>query len=223
MTMDMTECNIIGISPRVWDTLWRINIGEIDIDINHFLDSMSPNQIESKKWLVEVVELILSDKKDIKVQLFGGWLGFPLSGFLAQNLDIKVIENIDIDPTAIKIYRYWTRNDKKYITNLSDKIQFDSHIRDVSTPGKRDKDIHLVINTSSEHMKSLPEIINDKKYRQDCLFALQSNNMFHIDDHINCVNDEDELVEKSGLSNIMYKGSLDMPNGYKRFMVIGYV
>ena len=47
--------------------------------------------------------------------------------------------------------------------------------------------------------------------------------MFHIDDHINCVNDENELVEKSGLSQIMYKGSLDMPNGYQRFMVIGYV
>ena len=47
--------------------------------------------------------------------------------------------------------------------------------------------------------------------------------MFHIDDHINCVNSENELIEKSELSKIMYKGSLDMSNGYRRFMAIGYV
>ena len=47
--------------------------------------------------------------------------------------------------------------------------------------------------------------------------------MFYVDDHINCVNNEEELEEKSGLSKIMYRGSLDMSNGFKRFMVIGYV
>jgi len=210
------DSNITGISPRVWDTLWKIAIGEFDISFYHFLDSMSPNQVESKKWLVEVVEMILADKKDIKVQLFGGWLGFPISNLLAQNLDIKVIENIDIDPIAIKIYR-------NFVKYYSGNIMFDSHQRDASVPGKRDRDIHLVINTSSEHMLDLPELIKEKDYRSNCLFALQSNNMFHVEDHINCVNNEDELAKKSGLSNIMYKGSLEMSNGYKRFMVIGYV
>ena len=94
---------------------------------------------------------------------------------------------------------------------------------DVREKHRFDKRINLVINTSSEHMPDLKKIIKDKDYPHDCLFALQSNNMFYIEDHINCVNNEDELVKKSGLSKIMYKGSLDMPNGYKRFMVIGYV
>lgn len=76
----------------------------------------------------------------------------------------------------------------------------------------------------------MKESIEDRMFRKlsdnitskPCLFAVQSNNMFHIDDHINCVNNEDELAENVGLKRILYKGSLDMDNGYKRFMVIGY-
>lgn len=207
------DTNITGIDPKVWQILWdACNEG---YDMHHFLDSMSPNQIQSKIWLTDTLEMILMDKNNIKVQLLGGWFGFPLCNLLTQKLNICLVENVDIDPRALRIFR-------KYHLDIEGVI-FDSHKRDACEVGNRDKDFHLVINTSSEHMVSLPEIIKNKKYNSECLFALQSNNMFHIDDHINCVNNENELVEKSGLSQIMYKGSLDMPNGYQRFMVIGYV
>jgi hypothetical protein len=207
------DTNITGIDPKVWQILWdACNEG---YDIRHFLDSMSPNQIQSKIWLTDTLEMILMDKNNIKVQLLGGWFGFPLCNLLMQKLNISLVENVDIDPRALRIFR-------KYHSDI-EGVVFDSHERDACAVGNRDKDFHLIINTSSEHMVSLPEIIKNKKHNFECLFALQSNNMFHIDDHINCVNDENELVEKSGLSQIMYKGSLDMPNGYQRFMVIGYV
>lgn len=207
------DSNITGIDSKVWQILWdACNNG---YDMRHFLDSMSPNQVHSKVWLTDTLEMILMDKHDIKVQLLGGWFGFPLCNLLMQKLNICLVENVDIDPKALKIFR-------RYFSDIEEVI-FDSHERDACEIGNRDKDFHLVINTSSEHMVSLPEIIKNKNHRTDCLFALQSNNMFHVEDHINCVNNEDELVEKSGLSNIMYKGCLDMPNGYKRFMVIGYV
>ena len=88
-----------------------------------------------------------------------------------------------------------------------------------STP--YDNEIHVVINTSSEHMPNLSKILEVRKFKPETIFALQSNNMFHINDHINCVESEDELLEKSGIKRLIYKGSLDMPNRYKRFMVIG--
>ena len=147
--------------------------------------------------------------------MFGGWNGILITRLLTQNLNLKRIHNIDLDEKSIRVfmrYREFT-NDKR----------LESTCGDVMTPHKYDPNIDIVINTSSEHMLDLKEIIKDKKYKPECLFALQSNNMFHIIDHINCVSSEDELVKKSGLSKIMYKGSLDMPNGYKRFMVIGYV
>lgn len=207
------DTSITGIDPKVWQILWdACNAG---YDMRHFLDSMSPNQIQSKIWLTDTLEMILMDKDNIKIQILGGWFGFPLCNILMQKLNICLVENVDIDPRALKIFR-------RYYSDI-EKIVFDSHERDACEIGNRDKDFHLVINTSSEHMASLPEIIKNKKYNAECLFALQSNNMFHIDDHINCVNNENELVEKSGLTKIMYKGALEMPNGYKRFMVIGYV
>ena len=50
---------------------------------------------------------------------------------------------------------------------------------------------------------------------------MQSNNMFHLEEHINCVHNVKELESKSELSNILYSGTLEMPNGYERYMVIG--
>jgi hypothetical protein len=70
-------------------------------------------------------------------------------------------------------------------------------------------------------MPDLPILIKDKKYKPQCFFALQSNNMFHLEEHINCVHNVKELESKSELSNILYSGTLEMPNGYERYMVIG--
>ena len=69
-------------------------------------------------------------------------------------------------------------------------------------------------------MPHLPDLIKNKKYRKSCVFALQSNNMVHLDEHTNCVNSHEELAEKSGLNNILYSGKLDLDN-YERYMVIG--
>jgi hypothetical protein len=70
-------------------------------------------------------------------------------------------------------------------------------------------------------MPDLPDLIKNKSYNSKCFFALQSNNMFHLEEHINCVHNVKELESKSGLSNILYSGTLEMPNGYERYMVIG--
>ncbi len=211
MMKDTMDSNIIGIDPAIHASMKTA--AALGVDFYHFLDSFSQSQIESKSWLVDT--LSMADINDAHIQLFGGWNGILITRLLVQNLNLKRIHNIDLDEKSIRVfmrYREFT-NDKR----------LESTCGDVMTPHKYDPNIDIVINTSSEHMLDLKEIIKDKKYKPECLFALQSNNMFHIIDHINCVSSEDELVKKSGLSKIMYKGSLDMPNGYKRFMVIGYV
>ena len=67
--------------------------------------------------------------------------------------------------------------------------------------------IKLVINTSSEHMPHLPELVKNKRYNKTCVFALQSNNMFDLEEHVNCVNSENELIEKSEISHVLYSGT----------------
>lgn len=214
---DIMDSNITGIEPAIHDSFNKAC--KLGIDFYHFLDSFSQSQVESKTWLVDSLSLITDQatyKIGARIQLFGGWNGILITRLLTQNIpNIKRIHNIDLDEKSIKVFRRY-----REFTNDN---RLESTCGDVRTPHKFDRGADIVIDTSSEHMPNLPEMIKDKQYKPECLFALQSNNMFHVEDHINCVNSEQELIEKSELSKVVYRGSLDMPNGYKRFMVIGYV
>ena len=211
MMRDMMDIDITGIDYAVYNSM--VLASKLNIDFYHFLDSFSKSQVESKQWLIDL--LVMADIKNANIQLFGGWNGILITRLITQKLSVKRIHNIDLDEKSIRVFM-------KYRELNNDK-RLESTLGNVTTPHRDDHTTDIVINTSSEHMPNLPEIIKNKKYSTNCLFALQSNNMFHIDDHINCVNSENELIEKSGLSKIMYKGSLNMSNGYKRYMVIGRV
>ena len=79
----------------------------------------------------------------------------------------------------------------------------------------------LIINTSCEHMFPMWKFIEINPHLIGNLFVLQSTNAKEFDDHINCVENENELVEQSMLSTILYKGKKKLSNGMDRFMVIG--
>lgn len=208
VTMDL---NTIGIDPDLYNVLKEA--AHREYDVYHILDSMSEHQLESKAWLVENVMPFILEKENINVQLYGGWVAFPIVSFLHSVFDIGFIENIDLDENSIVLFKQYMRL-KNY--------EHYGRPHNTSMRGPHDMDIDLVINTSSEHMPDMKELVKDKYYKRKPLFAIQSNNMFHIDDHINCVNDRYELIEKSGLSDIKYSGKLKMSNGYERYMVIGY-
>lgn len=209
--------NHTGIDRNLWKALWECSYN--GGDVNHFLDSLSPNQYESKLWLVDELAKCIYINRIItpeRIQLYGGWFAHPITSILRDYFDnLKWIENIDIDKDALHVCRL-----------LNDDV--DTVHANVLEPGNRDSDADIVINTSSEHMPPLPVLIANKDYsryggeRRPTIFAIQSNNMFHIPDHINCVKDENELARMCEFKKVLYKGSLDMPNGYKRFMVIGY-
>ena len=55
----------------------------------------------------------------------------------------------------------------------------------------------------------------------NALYVLQSSNDTQYDDHINCVEDADELAEQANLMDVMYAGEKFLANGMTRFMVIG--
>ena len=207
-----------SMSKGLWRSIW--DLSKEDGDVVHFLDSLSDNQWESKKWLLDILTDYVEHVS--KVQLLGGWFAHPMCTLLTSAYeDLVWIENTDKDVDALHICR---------ILNKDIECDIITTESDVLNPGPRDWDTDLVINTSSEHMPPLPIIIANRKFRRmkddsskpPTVFAIQSNNMFHVKDHINCVKDEHELEKISELSQVLYKGSLDMPNGYKRFMVIGY-
>ena len=134
---------------------------------------------------------------------------------LLESFDAKRIVNLDIDERSIDLCQRFT--------NYKQLDFVDQKTHNVNDPYRIDDKTDCIINTSSEHMDSLPQLIKNRNFPRHCVFALQSNNMFHIHDHTNCVNSVDELVEKSGIQKIHYSGTLEMPNGYERYMVIGWL
>jgi hypothetical protein len=193
-------------------------------DMKKVIHSISPTQLLSKYWLVEALADI-TQKNNLNIQILGGWFGFVLSHMLLERFGINYIQNIDIDERSIEIFNFYAA-EKNYNFYAAEKNmqQFKYKIDDAAKSDKLDKEIDIIINTSSEHMSDLPQLIKNKKYKKNSIFALQSNNMFHIrekEGHINCCNNEEEFIKKASLSNILYRGTKYLPNGYERYMVIG--
>lgn len=209
--------NIGIIDPVYWEILNYASRN--NLNIHQILQSISSDQLNCKSWLIEELSILPYNYKN--VQLYGGWYGWPLIDLLLKSLDTEYILNIDKDKEAINIC-YQFKKLKGF-----DKNTIQCKNEDVSVPRERakwkqhDGTFDLVINTSSEHMADLPILINNKTYNPNCVFALQSNNMFHLEEHINCVNSKKELEEKSGLNKILYSGKKVLSNGYERYMVIG--
>ena len=172
------------------------------------LDSYSPNQFKSKEVLTNHVNSlnILDEKSEITI--LGSWYGSILIPAFKQ---VKRITSIDVDDKVIRIakqrlFKHYTNTD--FIT------------ADVFNLGKFKYGVensNLIINTSCEHMRSMKELdLNTNAY-----FAFQSNNMFDIPTHINCVNNIEEFKEQMpSNAKIMIEDHIKDDRG-TRFLLIG--
>ena len=79
----------------------------------------------------------------------------------------------------------------------------------------------LIFNTSAEHMPSIwyQKFVN-RPMESDPLFVIQSNNLFDVEEHVNCVHSVEHMTKKFPMRRLEYAGEKEM-FGYKRFMVIG--
>ena len=131
---------------------------------------------------------------------------------LSKSFNIKQLDLYDLDENCHKIVaQYKNHFDEKFkIAQFGDFFE-----------RKEVRRRHLIINTSSEHMA---DIASMKEYYKDYpikpILAIQSNNYFELEDHINCVKDVNELIEKNQIKDVLYKGKRSLPL-YDRFMVIG--
>jgi len=202
------------------DTLKRIVLKEYPHRLTDFIDSFSSNQLICKKWLVEELLNILKDKPQIKckhITLLGSWYGVVIVPLLIENIKgIESIELIDMDSDALKIGRKFLGKEYKGVSlNYS---EVDINFTDFS-----DKYSNIVINTSCEHMIPMDSVIfsNDN----DILYILQSNDMFNVREHVNCVKDNEEFIKQSGLKRTYYHGKKRLvgqdKEKYWRFMIIG--
>ena len=109
---------------------------------------------------------------------------------------------------------------KNRIFKNYDKIDFIINDAFVwANKSSRIKSTNLIINTSCEHMqpmKNLPILNNINSY-----FAFQSNNMFDIETHTNCVNNIEEFKKQlPSKAKILIEDQIEEDRGI-RFTLIG--
>ena len=172
------------------------------------LDSYSPNQFKSKEVLINHINNlnILDDKSEIII--LGSWYGSILIPAFKQ---VKRITAVDLDENVINIAKNRLFNHYKNVDFICDDVF--KWIPD----SRRTKKTDLIINTSCEHMRPMKELdLNTNAY-----FAFQSNNMFDIPTHNNCVNNIDEFKKQMpSNAKIMIEDHIKDDRG-TRFLLIG--
>lgn len=193
-------------------------------------DCFSMGQLESKEWLIEV----LDDIRKQETLHFGtiyilcGWYGILAAMFFLKFEMIPKIRSFDLDPNCEKIAdqinkKYSSHNWRfKAVTQNIFDINFDKHTwqcwsnknNRMSYPIEDIPD--TIINTSCEHT----DYTWFRKVPKGKLVILQSNDFVGGRDHINCMVDLDEFKQLYSMSEIYYAGRMRMEK-YNRFMLIG--
>ena len=191
------------------------------------LDSFSHNQIGAKTALLNAVDNLDILTEESTVVIWAGWFGSVLIPKLATR--VKKIVNIDLDEETTKIAKNHLMTDFTNVEYICDDV-FNTY-RDVYL------NTNLIINTSCEHMPPMKDwkwfgagaLSNDEdtsvfktpKLPNECYFAFQSNNMFGIEGHVNCVNSlqefKDQMPERA---EILFEEEIEDTRG-TRYMLVG--
>ena len=226
-----------------WISLFKLTKSDLDLNLlkgvlqtvkhennieKDLFDSFSNNQLVAKKSLLNAVNNLDILNKDSIVVIFGSWYSSVLTSMLKN--DVKHIVNFDLDEAPLRVAK----------NNLFKELNNVSYIKDDVFKTYRDVylDTNLIINTSCEHMPPMKEwpwfqkgaLKTDSPYKHkfgspklssNCYFAFQSNNMFGIEGHINCVNSlqefEDQMPERA---EILYREEVEDTRG-TRYMLVG--
>lgn len=193
----------------------------------NFNDHFSRGQIQSKIWLIEQLQEILQDNNLGTVVHYGGWYA-TVAYFLFEKFNINQYYNIEADPDCVWIsdlFNYPQHNSRwkfKGVNMDVNDIKYDNDKFIAYTNNKQNENIELsispsfILNTSCEHMDDT--WYNNLPYGS--IVALQTNDYFSNEQHINCCHNLQEVIEKYPMQELYYSGELDTEL-YKRFMLIG--
>ena len=190
-------------------------------------DCFARGQLQSKQWIVTELE-----KLDVElgtVFLCAGWYATLATMLFESNINVDNVRSFDFDPNCVSIAKVfnkpWLRDDWKFQASIADilDIDYNSHTfavtRSDGTLCEITNTPDTIINTSCEHIEDFDKWYNSIPSNK--LVILQSNNYFEVNEHVNCVVDQDEFDKMAPMSNVLYTGELELEK-YTRFMRIGY-
>ncbi len=176
--------------------------------------AFNANQIASKTWLLDrTYETLGGDFGTVHV--LGGWYG-ALGALLLGDARFRVarVLSYDIDPVCAPVAERVNATASaqgRFKAITADAVTLDYRLGAGQAP-------NLVINTSCEHMP--PEADWYGRIPAGMPMAVQSNDYFDCDEHVNCVADLAALKVQLPMSELYYEGMLKRRR-YTRFMLIG--
>lgn len=202
-------------------------------DVKTLTDAFSRSQIRSKIWLVN--ELANISNYYYNIVLLAGWYGQLVDLFSTNNkISFRKIRNVEIDRDACmesdynfnlnRIEDYKVKAVHADINELTlHSTGYQWEVENFKTNETYVEKFlpNLIINTSAEHMTTeWFQQIKNKQWEEKPIVAIQSNNYFDLDEHINCVHSIEHMKKVFPMKEIMYQGELQL-KGYKRVMLIG--
>jgi hypothetical protein len=194
-------------------------------------DAMSRSQMRSKIWLVEELAKINTNYDNVAVM--AGWFG-QIKTIYDKRLTYSKMRILELDKDACETsdYIFNITNLENYkvkavCANINEltlhKNGYEWDVENFKDGTKYSEKFlpDLIINTSAEHMSE--EWLHQIRFKQlesDPIVAIQSNNMFDGEGHINCVYSADHMKKKFPMKEVLYEGELQL-KGYKRVMIIG--
>ena len=223
-----------GIDYRLLDNVIQTAKKEPDIEYS-LLDSFSTPQVNAKFNIVNHAEKLGLINKESEIVIFGCWFGSILVPALAPK--VKKIIAIDMDERVINVAKNRLFMDYENVEFIADDI-FDKFRNEY-------ENADLFINTSCEHMRPMSEwgpkgprsLYKDSPFgepvtrkvpwwtrvKKGAHFAFQSNDMFNIDTHINCVNNSKEFkLQLPENTEVLIEDEVNDERG-TRFTLIGKI
>jgi len=207
------------------------SFGKQGFDPLQLNDAFSRSQIRSKIWLITELAKIRTSWKDVAV--FAGWFG-QLTIIFRQHLTYHSMRIVELDAEACRasdyVFNASNLENHKVKSVCADINQLTLHKNGYEWPVENFKEStsytekflpSLIINTSAEHMTE--EWFHQLRFKQldsDPIVAIQSNNLFDLPEHINCVHSVDHMIKKFPMRKVLFAGELQL-KGYKRVMLIG--
>ena len=231
--------NIVGatnskVDFRLLENVLQTAKKEPDIEPS-LLDSFSTPQVNAKFNIINHAEKLGLINKESEIVIFAGWFGSIFVPALAPK--VKKIILIDIDERVINVAKNRLFMEYENVEFIADDI-FDKFRNEY-------ENADLFINTSCEHMRPMSEwgpkgprsLYKDSPFgepvtrkvpwwtrvKKGAHFAFQSNDMFNIDTHINCVNNSKEFkLQLPENTEVLIEDEVNDERG-TRFTLIGKI
>ena len=189
---------------RLLDNVLTVMKKEPEVE-NILMDSFSTPQVNAKMNIINHVDKLGLINEQSEIVIFAGWFGSIFVPALAPK--VKKITLIDMDERVINVAKNRLFMDYENVEFIVGDI-FETFKKEYETTD-------LFINTSCEHMRPMSEwgpkgprsLYKDSPFgepvtrkvpwwtrmKKGAHFAFQSNDMFNIDTHVNCVNNVKEF------------------------------